>query len=101
DPDAIRAMSAGVGSKGDLNRAIDLLDKPVVVNNQTIGDPKIFPLSDKTALDIRGYFHVRRAATQPNAAMAQDLAPAYLAARKLSDMRLAEIRAAHPEPFKI
>jgi len=100
DMDAIRAMAASVGSKGDLNRAIDMLEKPVRVNNVNLGDPKLFPLTDKTALELRGYFRLRRAATKPNEASVADLGATYDFAAKVSQLELAEIRAKHPEPFK-
>lgn len=98
DIDAIRALAAGVGGQGDFNRALDLLEKPPMINNQAVGDPKRFPLADRTALHLRGLFHVRRAGTQPNAgAMLPDLAAAYELGRRLDDLDLADLRAKHPE----
>jgi len=97
DIDAIRAMAAGVGGTGDFNRALDLLEKPPRMNNQVVGDPKNFPLADRTALELRGLFHVRRAGTQPNAAaMLPDLAAAYELGRRLDDLDLKELRAKYP-----
>jgi tetratricopeptide (TPR) repeat protein len=101
NPDAIRALAAGVGGKGDLNRAIDLLEKPQMVNNQVIGDPKSYPMSDRVALELRGAFRIQRAAKQTTAAaMIPDLATAYDFWRKLTPTYLSEVRAANPDPEK-
>lgn len=98
DVDAIRAMAAAVGGQGDYNRALDLLEKPPMENNQVIGDPTRFPLSDRTAMELRGLFRLRRAATQTTApAMAADLAIAYDLGKRLLEKMAADIRAQHPE----
>jgi predicted Zn-dependent protease len=68
DYDAIRAMAAAVGGKGDFNRALDLLEKPVMVNNQPMGDPRMFPLSDLVSLELRGLFRILRAEKEPDPA---------------------------------
>ncbi len=100
DPDAIRAMAAGVGGRGDINRAIDLLEKPQNINNQVIGDPKIFPLADKDSLEVRGYFHLRRAALAPDKAAAPELALVQDLGRRSMAIRAAETKAMHPAPYK-
>jgi tetratricopeptide (TPR) repeat protein len=98
DIDAIRAMAAAVGGQGDYNRALDLLEKPPMENNQVIGDPTRFPLADRAAMELRGLFRLRRAATQTTAtAMVADLAVAYDLGKRLIEKMTADIRARHPE----
>lgn len=97
DPDAIRALAAATGGKGDFNRAIDLLEKPQNINNQVIGDPKSFPMADPKSLELRALFRIERAEKQPNAqGVAADLASVYDFWRQAADARLAEARAHHP-----
>jgi tetratricopeptide (TPR) repeat protein len=100
DPDAIRAMAAGVGGRGDINRAIDLLEKPQNINNQVIGDPKIFPLADKDSLEVRGYFHLRRAALAADKGASPELATVFDLGRRSMAIHALETKAAHPTPYK-
>jgi tetratricopeptide (TPR) repeat protein len=101
DIDAIRALAAATGGKGDYNRAIDLLEKQQNINNQLIGDAKNYPLSDKSSMELRGLFRLLRAEKQPNAtAMLPDLTTAYDFWRKLYANYLTEVRAAHPDTDK-
>jgi thioredoxin-like negative regulator of GroEL len=98
DIDAIRAMAAAVGGQGDFNRALDLLERPPMENNQVIGDPTRFPLADRAAMELRGLFRIRRAATQTTAhAMIADLAVAYDLGKQLIEKTTDEIRSRHPE----
>src|SRR2546423_1170141 len=96
DPAAIRGLSLSVGlpEKGDLNRALDLLEKQQVINNQAIGDAKIYPMADPDALELRAYFRLLRAAKQTAAGpMIADLSIVYDFWRKLTEARLATVRA--------
>jgi predicted Zn-dependent protease len=93
--DAIRALAAATGGKGDINRALNLLEEPQRINNQVVGDPKSFPLADRASLELRALFRTKRAAKQTTpAALLADMATVYDFWRKLADMQLAEIRAA-------
>lgn len=100
DPDGIRSMAIAVGGRGDTNRAIDLLEKPQNINGQMVGDPKLFPLSDRDSLEVRGYFHLKRAAAQPDKGQAPELATVFDLGRKTMQARADEARVAHPSPFK-
>src|SRR5258706_606835 len=100
DIDAIRAHAAAIGVKGDLNKALDELEKVPVVQNQRMADASLFPLNDRAAIELRGAFHLRRAALQPNNAQDKELAMAYDLGRRLAPMVVADIRKEHPEPFK-
>jgi tetratricopeptide (TPR) repeat protein len=98
DIDAIRALAAATGGKGDYNRAIDLLEKQQNINNQLIGDAKSYPLSDKSSMELRGLFRMLRAEKQPNAAaMLPDLTTSYDFWRKLYVNYLTDVRSAHPD----
>lgn len=91
--DAIRALAAATGGKGDVNRALNLLEEPQRVNNQVVGDPKSFPLSDRVGLELRALFRTRRAETQTTpAALLADMAAVYEFWRRLADVRLADVR---------
>lgn len=92
--DAIRALAAATGGKGDVNRALNLLEEAQKINNQVIGDPKSFPLADRLALELRALFRTRRAEKQTKPALLlADMATVYDFWRKLADMQLAEVRA--------
>lgn len=94
---SLRVMGIAVGQQGDFTRAINMLELPPRINNQIVGDPKRFPLNDPAAMEIRGYLHVMRAASNPNVGGAADLAVAMDMARKLREHYVEEARAAHPE----
>ncbi len=92
--DAIRALAAAVGGKGDIARALTLLEQPQRINNQVIGDAKSYPMTDRVALQLRALFRTKRAEKQTNPAMLlSDMATVYEFWRKIADMQLAEVRA--------
>jgi tetratricopeptide (TPR) repeat protein len=100
DIDAIRAHAAAIGVKGDLNKALDELEKVPIVQNQRMADASLFPLADRAAIELRGAFHLRRAALMPNTAQDKELAAAFDLGRKLAPMVVAEVHKEHPEPYK-
>lgn len=99
DLDAIKALAAGIGGKGDYTKAIDLLEKPQMgQNNQVIGNPKDYPMTDPAAMELRGRFRIQRAEKQLTvAAMLVDLTTAYDFWRKLHANYLTEIRKQYPD----
>jgi tetratricopeptide (TPR) repeat protein len=98
DLDAIRALAAGIGGLGDYTRAIDLLEKPQMQNNQVIGDPKNYPMADPIAMELRGRFRIQRAEKQTMIAAAMtDLATAYDFWRKLYANYLSDIKKQYPD----
>lgn len=97
DLDAIRALAAATGGKGDENRALDLLEKQQRINNQDIGDMKDYPMKDRESLLLRALFRVQRAAKQTNPAMlVADLSTVYNFWREISDTFMAEARTKYP-----
>jgi len=100
DPLAVRVMALATGIGGDYTRALDMLEKRPVINGQPQGDPKDYPMRGRIALELRGIFHIRRAAAEKDVArQAADLCTAHDLGRELAALLLAEGRAAHPEPF--
>lgn len=92
--DSIRATAAVAGAKGEYARAIDLLEKPPMMNNQPVGDPKRFPLTDSVSLELRGLFRIQRSALAENPkAAASDLSMAYDLGKLLHETILGEVRA--------
>jgi tetratricopeptide (TPR) repeat protein len=98
DLDAIRALAAGIGGLGDYNRALDLLEKPQMQNNQVIGNPKDYPMTDPAAMELRGRFRIQRAEKQTTIpAMLADLSIAFDFWRKLHANYLTDLRKAYPD----